>query len=460
MKDITDTICALSTPPGRSGMAVIRMSGPRTLDILRRIFSARQALDPLPHRGAMLGRIVDPKDGVEIDEAVVTCFYGPHSYTGEDLCEFSIHGSPVLITALLDCLCALDARIAEPGEFTMRAFLHGRIDLTQAEAIRDLIDATTLYQAQVAARQRSGSLARQIGPVKELLTGIIADLESTVEFAEQDLPVASRQSIVGQLKATIEKLRAWVESFHSGKIIRDGFSMTIVGRPNVGKSSLFNALLAQNRSIVAEMPGTTRDLISEFTNIGGIPVRLLDTAGIHDTDGFVERLGIDRSREAIADADAILLVGDTSRPRTTEDMCLRKQLEDLRCFVVLSKSDLPSHWSEAERCEFAGAWPCMEVSAKTGAGIAELRAKILQQILGAAGAHQDGMLVTNLRHRRNLEEVEGDLVRAASALESGLSEEFALTDLHCGLRKLGEITGETGVEDLLSEIFSRFCVGK
>jgi tRNA modification GTPase len=460
MKDIADTICALSTPPGRAGMAVVRLSGPRAFEVLRRIFFTGKALDPPPHRYAMLGRIVAPRDGAEIDEAIATCFRGPHSYTGEDLCEISIHGSPVLVSALLDCLCALDARIAEPGEFTMRAFLHGRIDLTQAEAIRDIIDATTLYQAQIAARQRWGSLARQIAPVKELLTSIMVDLESTVEFAEQDLPVASRESIGRQLRETAEKLRVWIESFGRGKIIRDGFSMAVVGRPNVGKSSLFNALLEQNRSIVAEMPGTTRDLISEFTNMGGIPVRLLDTAGIHEAEGLVERLGIDRSREAIAEADALLLVGDTSRPRAEEDMKLKEQVRDFRCFVVLSKSDLPSHWTEAERDEFAGAWPRMEVSTKTGAGIGELRAKILRQILGPAGTHQDGMLVTNLRHCRNLQEAEGDLNRAISALNSGLSEEFALTDLHRGLRRLGEITGETGVEALLSEIFSKFCVGK
>jgi tRNA modification GTPase len=460
MKDIADTICALSTPPGRSGIAVVRLSGPRAFDIVRRIFFTRKASGSFPHARARLGRIVDPKDGAEIDEAIATCFQGPHSYTGEDLCEFSIHGSPVLITALLDCLCAHDARMAEPGEFTMRAFLHGRIDLSQAEAIRDIIDATTLYQAQVAARQRSGSLARQIKPVQELLTGIIVDLESTVEFAEQDLPVATRESIIEQLRVTIEKLHTWIESFRRGKIVRDGFSMAVVGKPNVGKSSLFNALLAQNRSIVAEAPGTTRDLVSEFTSIDGVPVHLLDTAGIHDAEGIVERLGIDRSRAAIADADAVLLVGDTSRSRTEEDMRLRAQIRDLRCLVVLNKSDLSPRWSEAERSEFAGAWPRIEVSAKTGAGIAELRAKILKQILGDRGMHQDGMLVTNLRHRRALEEAQRDLVNAISALKTDISEEFVLTDLHRGLRTLGEITGETGVEDLLSEIFSKFCIGK
>jgi tRNA modification GTPase len=460
MKDIVDTICALSTPPGRSGIAVVRLSGLHTLDIVRRIFFPRKTYESLPHRTAILGRIVDPRDGSEIDEAIVTCFQSPHSFTGEDMCEFSIHGSPVLISWLLDCCGALAARIAEPGEFTMRAFLHGRIDLTQAEAVRDIIDATTRYQAQVAARQHSGALSGQMQAIKVQLTDIIVNLESAVEFAEQDLPLASRESIVIQIGKARGELQSWVDSFRRGKIIRDGFSLAVVGRPNVGKSSLFNALLAQNRSIVSEMPGTTRDLISEYTHIGGIPVRLLDTAGIHDSGSHIERLGIDRSREAIADADAILLVGDTSRPLTKQDLALVEQLRDLRCFVVLNKADLPSCWSQREREEFSGAWPWKEVSAKTLAGIDELRARVLGQILGPAGMDQDGILVTNLRHCRNLEEAERDLARAASALEDGLSEEFALTDLHRGLKKLGEITGETCVEDLLSEIFSRFCIGK
>lgn len=460
MKDIADTICALSTPPGRSGIAVVRLSGFLALDIVRRMFFSLGTFESLPYRYAILGRIVDPRDRSEIDEALVTCFQAPHSYTGEDMGEFSIHGSPVLISSLLDCLCASGARIAEPGEFTMRAFLNGRIDLTQAEAVRDIIDATTLYQAQVAARQRSGLLAREIRPIKELLTSVIVELESTVEFADQDLPVTSRESNARQLKDIRGKMRSWVNSFRRGRVIRDGFSMAVVGRPNVGKSSLFNALLAQNRSIVTEIPGTTRDLVSEYTNIGGIPVRLLDTAGIHNSESFVERLGIDRSREAIAEADAILLVGDTSRSLSAQDLELKEQLRGLRCFAVLNKSDLPSCWSDADRNEFAGSWPCMDVSAKTLAGINELRAKVLEQILGPAGMSQDGMLVTNLRHCRNLEEAESDLAQAVCALENGFSEEFALADLHRGLRKLGEITGETGVEDLLTEIFARFCIGK
>ena len=460
MRDLTDTICALSTPPGRSGIAVVRLSGPQTFSLVRRVFLTGSDYEKLPARRAVLGRVVDPRNGSEMDETIATCFQSGHSYTGEDMCEFSLHGSPVLISALLDCLCALGARLAEPGEFTMRAYLHGRIDLTQAEAVRDIIAATTLYQAQIAARQRSGSLSQQLQPLKESLIDSIVHLESTVEFADEELPVAARESILNRLEDLRGQLNDWIKTFRRGRIIRDGFSLAIVGGPNVGKSSLFNALLAQNRSIVAETPGTTRDLVSEVTNLGGVPVRLLDTAGIHNSDSYIEKLGIDRSLQAIADADAVLHVADTSRPLSNQDLALEERLRGIHSIAVMNKSDLPSCWSLQERNEFAGGRSRAEVSAKTLSGVDSLRSMILDHILGPAGMTQDGILVTNLRHCRNLEDAEQGLARAAAALREGLSEEFALTDLHQGLQKLGEITGETGVEDLLSEIFSQFCVGK
>jgi tRNA modification GTPase len=460
MKKISDTICALSTPPGRAGLAVVRISGSESFPLTQRIFQANRSFESLPHRRAILGRIVDPRDGYEIDEAIITCFKSPNSYTGEDMCEYSLHGSPVLVSALLDCLCSMNARIAEPGEFTMRAFLHGRIDLTQAEAIRDVIDATTRYQAQVAAQQRGGSLAHQIRPLKDLLTDVIVNLESALEFAEQDLILESREVLARRLEEILSRLGTWILSYKVGRIIRDGFSLVLIGRPNVGKSCLFNALLDQNRSIVAETPGTTRDLVSEFVNIGGIPIRLQDTAGIHSSSSIIEKLGIDRSLQAIVDSDAVVLVVDTSSLLSQEDIDLKEQLRDFRCIVAMNKSDIPSCWSTAERSEFAGEWPWAEVSAKTNVGIEELRSMILRQILGSEGIHQDGILITNLRHFRNMEETAQCLKHAANALKEGLSEEFVLVDLNKGLQKLGQITGETGVEDLLDQIFSRFCIGK
>jgi len=460
MKDPADTICALSTAPGKSGLAVVRVSGSQSMELLRRIFFPVRQFQEIPVRRAILGRIVDPRDGSEIDEGIATFFASPKSYTGEDMTEYSIHGSPVLAAALLESLCSLGARLAEPGEFTMRAFLNGRMDLTQAEAVRDITDASTLFQAQVAARQRSGELSQRLQAAKKLLVDIVVNLESAVEFVEEDLPLDSRELLAQKLGHLQCELRTWIESFRQGRIVRDGFAMAVVGRPNVGKSSVFNALLAQDRSIVTDTPGTTRDLVSEFTNIGGIPVRLLDTAGIHDSQDHIEKLGIDRSLQAIADADIILLILDTSRNQSRQDLVLKSRLDSLPCIAVMNKADLASRWSAETRRAFSGDWPQVEVSAKTGSGIDELRSAILSRVLGTTQAGRDGLMVTNLRHCCALEAAERHLTGAAGALREGVSEEYVLADLHKALQELGAITGETQVEDLLGEIFSRFCIGK
>jgi tRNA modification GTPase len=333
------------------------------------------------------------------------------------------------------------------------------MDLSQAEAVRDVIEAKTIYQAQIAARQRSGELRTQLQPAKELLIDLIVQMESAVEFEEENLPLDSREVIARKLEAAQSDLEKWIASFRRGRLVREGFNMAIIGRPNAGKSSLFNALLARDRSIVAELPGTTRDLVSEDTNIEGIPVRLVDTAGVRPSEDHVERLGMDRSYRAMADADALLLVADLSKPPAPEDEHLRERIAGLPGIVVLNKSDLPSVWSAEQKETFAAGRPRMEVSAKTGANIAELRNSIFCHLFGD-GAERESFLVTNLRHCRCMESAREALARAAEALRSGHSEEFALVGLRAGLNKLGEITGETTVEDLLGQIFSRFCVGK
>jgi tRNA modification GTPase len=454
------TICALSSAPGRAGIAVVRISGPQAAELARQVFISRDAPgSALPARRAVLGRIRDPRREQDLDEGLLTFFPAGASYTGEDVVELSLHGSPVLVEALLDTLCALGGQLAEPGEFTLRAFLHGRIDLAQAEAVRDVIEAKTLTQAQVAARQRSGELSQRLRPVKELLIDVVVQLESAVEFVEEDLDLDSRERTAAKLRQLVDDLDRWITSFRRGRLVREGFTLAIVGRPNVGKSSVFNALLSHERSIVADLPGTTRDLVSESTSIDGVPVRLLDTAGVRETGDRIERLGVDRSFQAIADADAVLLVVDGSEPRAPEDDGLRQRLAGLPALAVFNKADLPAAWSGAERDEFTGPTGCAVVSALTGEGIDALRKVIICHLLGEA-PERDGVLVTNLRHARCLEASREALRRAAVALDSRLSEEFVLADLHEALCKLGEITGETTVEDLLGEIFSRFCIGK
>ncbi len=460
MGQLEDTICALSSAPGRAGIAVVRVSGPSCFLALEKVFIPEaKGAAPVP-RLATLGRVVDPRSGGALDRALVTRFPAPNSYTGEDVAEIALHGSPVLVAALLEGLCASGTRLAEPGEFTLRAFLRGRMDLTRAEAVHDIIGAVTLYQARVAARQHGGEIANRLAPVRKELVDAIVQLESAVEFVEDDLTLESREVLGGRIADAGAQLRLWIDSFRRGRIVRDGFSMAIVGKPNVGKSSLFNALLRQERSIVTEIPGTTRDLVSEYTSLDGIPVRLVDTAGVRESCDKVERLGVGRSVQAMADADAILLVLDRSEPGSAEDEDLRRRLANLPCIVVLNKSDLPGAWTEEQKAAFAGAWPRVEVSAKTGEQLELLRREILSHLFGDSAAERDGMLITNLRHCQCLEAAEGHLARAARALEEGLSEEFPLADLHAALRKLGEITGETTVEDLLHAIFSRFCIGK
>jgi len=460
MADMTDTICALSTPTGRSGIAVVRVSGPNSLKIYRKIFQINKSDENIQPRISMLGRIEDPHNDVEIDQALAVCYVSPMSYTGEDMTEYSIHGSPVIISALLDCICSLGARLAEPGEFTMRAFLHGKMDLTQAEAVKEIIDSTTLFQAQVASRQRSGEVAKWIQPVKTLLTDIIVQLESAVEFVEEDLSLDSRTLLTEKMVSVRKDIRKLIDSYRQGRIVQDGFSMAIIGRPNVGKSSIFNALLMQDRSIVMDLPGTTRDLVSDFTSIGGIPVKLLDTAGLHNTFDATEKLGIDKTNQAISDADAILFVLDRSKSPSKEEKEFKTDLQHMHCIVVMNKNDLAAQWTLEETSDFADGWPWIDVSAKYGTGMEKLRTLILEQIFGAENLQFDNFMITNLRHCHYLEDLEEDIIKAEEVLNDGLSEEFALVHLNEGLNEIGALTGETSVEDILTEIFSRFCIGK
>lgn len=458
---LADTICALSTARGRAGIAVVRLSGPGSLDLVRRIFVSRGGSMEAPEaRKALLGSLLEEEGGREIDQAIVTWFPGPGSYTGEDVVEISLHGSPVVVAHLLDWLCSHGARPAEPGEFTLRAFLRGRMDLVQAEAVRDLIEATTLYQARVASRQRAGELSHRLAPLKDALVEVVARMETALEFSEEGIEAGSGATLAARLSEVRDGLRRWIGSYRQGRLVRDGFGMAIVGLPNVGKSSLFNALLEEERSIVTDIPGTTRDLVSEFTSMGGIPVRLVDTAGVNEVAEGIEKLGVDRSLRAMADADVALLVVDGSRPRSLADDRLRERLEEFPFIVAVNKTDLAPAWSQEEKASFAGSRPCIEVSARTGRGLDRLRAEIMRHLTGSAMPEQDGLMITNLRQCRCLEEAARRLERALETMRAGLSEEFALVDLRAALDELGAVTGETSTEDILGEIFSRFCIGK
>lgn len=444
-----DTIAAISTPPGRGGIGVVRLSGPDALEIAGKLL--RRTPDWQPWKAA-LAELAD-EQGNTVDQVVVTYFAAPRSYTAEDVVEISCHGSPVVLRFGLERACRFGARLAEPGEFTLRAFANGRIDLPGAEAVRDLIDATTLFQARVAARQMEGSVSRRIQPLKDQLLELISLLEAGIDFAEDDISVAPAEEILRRLapvQAGVERLAA---SFAYGKLVREGFTLAIVGRPNAGKSSLFNRLVEQERAIVTEIPGTTRDVVSETAAVDGIPVRFLDTAGIRASGDVVENLGIERSYQAMADADLTLLVVDTSEQFADED---RKLLERARtqgrCLLVANKSDLPARFEPGAEA--------ILVSAKSGEGMDRLRNAILAAVAPGGTMEQQDGFITSLRHVTLLREAQEALEHARTAVEVGIPHEMVLLDLYAALRPIDAITGATTADDILNRIFSTFCIGK
>jgi tRNA modification GTPase len=505
---VADTIAAISTPPGRGGIGIVRLSGPQAASIAVQLVRLRH---PLEHAHARLADVLDASDDdpARIDEALVTFFAAPNSYTAEGLVEVAAHGSPVVLELLLRRALALGARLAEPGEFTQRAFLSGRLDLTQAEAVRDLIDAQTLTQARQAASQMGGALSHRVAPAKQSLVELVALLEAGIDFAEDDLDVTPQQEIARRIAELTPPLAALEASFARGRIVHDGLTLAIVGRPNAGKSSLFNRLVERDRAIVTATPGTTRDLVTERISIGGIPIELVDTAGLREgpassLDGSlngplngsldeVEQLGIHRSREALADAALVLIVLDATQTLNDEEHRLLAAVVGRPALVAVNKSDLaesarsenlgapgPSHLGTGESTNLGAAVldfktressatgprtsversmpPVVSTSALTGEGIAALREKILALATGGAAA-EPGML-TNLRQHQAVITALAALADAAEANAATIPHEMILLDLYRALWALDSLTGQTTPDDILNLIFSTFCIGK
>jgi tRNA modification GTPase len=441
---LSDTIVAISTPVARAGIGIVRVSGAEARSIANQIlrFPPNHVWKPWT---AALGALVDGT-GATVDQIVATFYPAPRSYTAEDVIEISCHGAPVVLRFCVERAALAGARLAEPGEFTLRAYLNGRLDLPQAEAVRDLIDATTIYQARVAAQQVEGSVSRRIGPLKEQLLEIISLLEAGIDFAEDDIDIASQDEILRRLSPIEEGLDRLARTFAYGKLVHEGFALAIVGRPNVGKSSLFNRLLEQDRAIVTEIPGTTRDTISETASINGIPVRFIDTAGIRAGEDRVEQLGIERSYQAMADADLTLVVLDASEPLTFNDEALISR--PARRMLVANKIDLG-------RKTVGEALP---VSALSGEGINDLRQSIVAAM--APKIEQEAGFITSLRHETLLREALVALGDAREAVANNIPHEMLLLDLYSALRPIDAITGATTADDILNRIFSTFCIGK
>jgi len=464
--NLDDTIVAVATAPGRGGIGVVRLAGPEARVIACPMLRLKHELEP---GRAVFGELIEPEgssgsdneirgDGGtrrgaaaphRLDEVVVTYFAKPHSYTTDDIIEISAHGSPVVLRHIVELALARGARLAEPGEFTMRAFLNGRIDLTQAEAVRDLIESQTLYQAKIAAQQLEGALSKRLKPVKQKLVELIALLEAGIDFAEDDVSIAADAAIVEHLAEIRAPLSALANSFAYGKIVHEGLTLAIVGRPNVGKSSLFNRLVERERAIVTSTPGTTRDLVSETVAIDGIPVRLVDTAGIRNALDEAESIGIRKSMEALAEADLVLVVLDASHPLAAEDRELLTQVGERPAIVVENKGDVVS--SQLSR---------VRTSALTGDGIDALRSEILRHIRGDSGVQVESGFLTNVRHQRLVLDSMSALSAAKIAVDNQIPHEMLLLDLYNALRALDEMTGATTTDDILNLIFSTFCIGK
>lgn len=460
MRFENDTIAAISTPVGQGGIGIVRISGPQSLEIADSIFRPKKTVLPsTAQHGTMLyGHIISQADNTVMDEVLLSVMRAPHSYTREDVVEINCHGGMISVKRTLETLLARGARLAEPGEFTKRAFLSGRINLTQAEAVLDVITAKSEEGMRIAVEQLQGGLSGKIQEVRDKLLNICAFAEAHIDFPEDELGTGDTKQIISGLADVIRQIDDLSNTFQEARFFRDGLSVAIVGRPNVGKSSLLNVLLKKERAIVTELPGTTRDLIEDYLNINGLPIRIMDTAGIRNSDELVEKEGIRRSLNAINNADFILALLDGSEPMQQDDMQLIQLISGKKALVVINKSDLPQKISpDSIRGKDRD---CICLSALSGKGVEALKSAIFSSNLRNWNEDREGAVVTNIRHKTALEKTSAALQKALGLLSSDQPLEFISIELRDALDSLGEITGTVTTEEILERIFSAFCIGK
>ncbi len=450
-----DTIAAVSTPPGEGGIGIVRLSGPDSFAIAERIFRPAHPGELKSHR-LHYGCVVDPATGEKLDEVLLAPMCAPRTYTREDVVEINCHGGLVPVRRVLELAIREGARLAEPGEFTKRAFLNGRIDLSQAEAALDLIRAKTSSAERIAMGQLEGGLSRRVNSVLDRVRDLCAHVEAYIDFPEDEIEPASLADIKSGLRAAEEEARKLSASFEEGRLFREGIKAVIAGRPNVGKSSLLNALLSEDRAIVTEMPGTTRDVLEEFVSIKGLPMRIVDTAGIRQAHDMAEEEGVRRTLRAMESADVILGMLDASDALHEGDRELLERIANRNAALVLNKCDLPRGMNEA----LPEGVRLVEISARTGAGLDALRDAIYELSIKDPSALAEGVVVTNLRHRLSLDRAAGRLEAALLAMEEGKPLEIVAMEIREALDALGEIVGAVTTEDILDRIFSEFCIGK
>jgi tRNA modification GTPase len=455
-----DTIAAVATPMGEGGIAVIRISGPEAVPIADRIYRGKKKLVEVPSHTVHYGHVVRPDTGERLDEVLVTVMRGPRTFTREDVVEISCHGGMIPVRNVLEAVLDAGARLAEPGEFTKRAFLNGRIDLSQAEAVIDLIRAKTDRAARIALGQQEGRLSRLIQRLRTEILETLAHLAVNVDYPEYDAEEMTARYLRERCESISAEIERILSTARQGRIYREGISTAIIGRPNVGKSSLMNTLTHENKAIVTDIPGTTRDVIEEYVNVRGIPLRLLDTAGIRETEDIVERIGVERSKKALEQADLVMLVLNWSEPLLDEDRRLLQWIRNRTAVVIVNKTDLEQRIDLEEVRRLAPGKPLIATSLKEERGIDDLEAAIEELFrLGQVEA-ADGTYVTNARHVHLLRKALGSVRDVIAGIDAGMPLDMVEIDLKNAWQTLGEIIGDAVAEDLIDQIFSQFCLGK
>lgn len=460
MEIIQDTIVGIATPPGEGGISIIRMSGPASLSILQEIFYSKRNIAPFQMKSNCLYYGWIQTKIKRVDEVLAVIMRKPFSYTREDVVEIHCHGGMIPVRDIIHATVDRGARIADPGEFTKRAFLHGRIDLSQAEAVMDLIRSKTDLAAQTSLEQLEGRLSSEITALQNQLLDMLAFIEVSLDYPEEDIDSIRVSELKQKVLLIEQSLQKLYESSDTGRIIREGLKTAIIGRPNVGKSSLLNALLKQNRAIVTDIPGTTRDILEESLNIKGLFIRIIDTAGIREAENMIEALGVVRTKEAIKKADLVLFVVDITDQLQYEDWEIIKMIDEKPCIVIGNKMDLKQRADAVVEILFPKHWKWIELSAKVGTGIHELEEMIADSIFHGRVKIAEETIISNTRHRQVVGKAIQSLKQAIDTMDQKLPLDFVSIDIKDAWQSLGEITGQTVVEDIIDRIFSSFCLGK
>lgn len=456
----TDTIAAISTPSGEGAIAIVRLSGDEALDIADHVYKGKKSLHEVETHTIHYGHIIDPADGSVIEESMISVLRAPKTFTREDIVEINCHGGLVSVNRVLDNVLSQGARLAEPGEFTKRAFLNGRIDLTQAEGVMDLIRAKTDRAMQSALKQVEGRLSERIRKLRQKLLETVANVEVNIDYPEFDADVVSTNVLKENVSFVGDEIDQLLVTARQGKIMREGLGTAIIGRPNVGKSSLMNNLVHENKAIVTEVPGTTRDVIEEYVNIRGVPLRLIDTAGIRETEDIVEKIGVERSRQVLQEAELILLVINSAEPLSDEDRALFQAVQGMNVIVIMNKTDLPKQVDEEELREYTSGRPIIAASFLNDEGIDSLEEAIAHLFFDEGVEAADMNYLSNARHIGLLNQAKRSVNDALEAVEMGVPVDMVQIDITRAWEQLGEIVGENVHDGLIDQLFAQFCLGK